>query len=167
MKSAVLKIAETGIFLALALIVALLESLLPPLIPVLPYAKLGLTNIVLFACFITVGVWHGYAALVLKCLLAAVFAGNAGMIIYSLPSALAAYTAAVLLFNTGKFSVAGTSALSGIIFNTVQVCVAAGLAGTAVFVYLPYMTLAGAAAGLATGIICRFIIKYIPLRLMI
>ncbi|MDR3216297.1 MAG: Gx transporter family protein [Clostridiaceae bacterium] len=166
MKAEVSKIAKTGIFLALALIVALLESLIPPLVPVLPYAKLGLTNIVLFACFITVGVWYGYAALVLKCLFAAIFAGNAGMILYSLPSALAAYTVAVLLFNTGKLSLTGASALSGIIFNAVQVGIAAALAGAAVFVYLPYMTLAGAIAGFVTGMICRFIIKHVPLKLI-
>ncbi|MBQ9276367.1 MAG: Gx transporter family protein, partial [Clostridia bacterium] len=52
------RIALSGIFLALALIVGVLENLLPPIVPALPYAKLGLGNVVLLACFLRVGVWQ-------------------------------------------------------------------------------------------------------------
>ena len=70
------KIALSGLFLALALIVSLLESLLPPIVPALPYAKLGLGNVVLLMCFVLVGVREGYCVLLLRCLLAAVFVGK-------------------------------------------------------------------------------------------
>ena len=43
------RIALSGLFLALALIVSLVESLIPPVVPALPYAKLGLGNVVLLA----------------------------------------------------------------------------------------------------------------------
>ena len=58
------KVAIAGLFLALALIVSLIESYLPPIIPVLPYAKIGLGNVVLLACFLCLGVWEGYVVLV-------------------------------------------------------------------------------------------------------
>ena len=45
------RVALSGVMLALALIVSLIENMIPPIVPMLPYAKLGLTNVVLLACF--------------------------------------------------------------------------------------------------------------------
>ena len=91
------RVALCGLFLALALIVSLIESYIPPIIPALPYAKIGLGNVVLLACFLLLGVWEGYIVLVLRCVLSAVFAANTASLIWSLPSALVAYTLMVLL----------------------------------------------------------------------
>lgn len=154
------KIALSGLFLALALIVSLLENMLPPVIPALPYAKLGLGNVVLLMCFLTLGVGEGYVVLVLKCLLAAVFAGNFSMLVWSLPSAVVAYTAMVLLARTRIFSVAGLSTAGGMLHNVTQIAVATGVVGTAVAAYLPYMILAGGLAGLVTGVVCHFVIAF-------
>lgn len=145
--------------LALALIVSLVESYIPPIVPVLPYAKLGLGNVVLLACFLLVGVFEGYAVLVLKCLLSAVFAGNFSMLIWSLPSALVAYTAMVLLSKTKIFSTTGLSIAGGMLHNFTQILVATIVVGTSVFFYLPYMLLAGGIAGLVTGIVCHFAVE--------
>lgn len=153
------RIALAGLFLALALIVSLIESYLPPIIPVLPYAKIGLGNVVLLACFLCLGVWEGYIVLVLRCVLTAVFAGNYVALMWSLPSAFVAYTAMVLLYKTRLFSVVGTSMVGGILHNFVQICVACAVIGKSVFAYLPYMMLAGALAGFATGTICYFVCK--------
>ena len=153
------RIALAGLFLALALIVSLIESYLPPIIPVLPYAKIGLGNVVLLACFLCLGVWEGYIVLVLRCVLTAVFAGNYVALMWSLPSAFVAYTAMVLLYKTRHFSVVGTSMVGGILHNFVQICVACAVIGKSVFAYLPYMMLAGALAGFATGTICYFVCK--------
>lgn len=153
------RVATAGIFLALALIVSLIENMLPPIIPALPYAKIGLGNVVLLACFLTLGVWEGYIVLALRCLLNAVFAGNIASMAWSLPSAIVAYTLMVLLFKTRFFSVCGVSVVGGIAHNLVQILVSMALAGKSVVVYLPYMALAGALAGLVTGIVCYFICK--------
>ena len=155
------KVAIAGLFLALALIVSLIESYLPPIIPVLPYAKIGLGNVVLLACFLCLGVWEGYVVLVLRCILTAVFAGNYIALLWSLPSAFVAYTAMVLLYKTKLFSVCGVSMVGGILHNFVQICVACAVIGKSVFAYLPYMMLAGALAGFATGTICYFVCKTI------
>ncbi len=159
------KLALSGILLAFALIISLLENMLPPIIPALPYAKIGLSNIVLLACFLLVGVWEGYVVLLLKCLLAAVFSGNLSMMIWSLPSALVAYTAMVLLFKTRLFSITGLSMAGGMLHNFTQILVATLVVGKSVFAYLPYMLLAGGLAGLATGIICHFLLKAVNLKL--
>ena len=103
------RVALCGLFLALALIVSLIESYIPPIIPALPYAKIGLGNVVLLACFLLLGVWEGYIVLVLRCVLSAVFAANTASLIWSLPSALVAYTLMVLLSKTRLFSTCGLS----------------------------------------------------------
>ena len=152
------KIALSGLFLALALIVSLLESLLPPIVPALPYAKLGLGNVVLLMCFVLVGVREGYCVLLLRCLLAAVFAGNFSSLMWSVPAALAAYTAMYLLYKTRFFSTVALSAVGGMVHNAGQMAVGVGVAGSAVAAYLPYMLVAGGVAGVATGIVCHFVL---------
>lgn len=152
------KIALSGLFLALALIVSLLESLLPPIVPALPYAKLGLGNVVLLMCFVLVGVREGYCVLLLRCLLAAVFAGNFSSLMWSVPAALAAYTAMYLLYKTRLFSTVALSAVGGMVHNAVQMAVGVGVVGSAVAAYLPYMLVAGGVAGVATGIVCHFVL---------
>lgn len=157
-KNVTKKIALSGLFLALALIVSLLESLLPPIVPALPYAKLGLGNVVLLMCFVLVGVREGYCVLLLRCLLAAVFAGNFSSLMWSVPAALAAYTAMYLLYKTRFFSTVALSAVGGMVHNAVQMAVGVGVAGSAVAAYLPYMLVAGGVAGVATGIVCHFVL---------
>ena len=152
------KIALSGLFLALALIVSLLESLLPPIVPALPYAKLGLGNVVLLMCFVLVGVREGYCVLLLRCLLAAVFAGNFSSLMWSVPAALAAYTAMYLLYKMRFFSTVALSAVGGMVHNAVQMAVGVGVAGSAVAAYPPYMLVAGGVAGVATGIVCHFVL---------
>lgn len=152
------KIALSGLFLALALIVSLLESLLPPIVPALPYAKLGLGNVVLLMCFVLAGVREGYCVLLLRCLLAAVFAGNFSSLMWSVPASLAAYTAMYLLYKTRLFSTVALSAVGGMVHNAVQMAVGVGVAGSAVAAYLPYMLVAGGVAGVATGIVCHFVL---------
>lgn len=48
--------------------------------------------------------------------------------------------------------------------NLVQICVASLIVGKSVFVYLPYMMLAGAIAGIVTGLLCYFIVKSLGTR---
>ncbi len=153
------KLTMSGLFLALALIVSVLEGMLPPIIPMLPYAKIGFGNVILLASFLLIGVWEGYIILILRCVFNAIFAGNFSMLLWSLPAAIVAYTIMVLLTKCKIFSITGVSIAGGMVHNFIQMCVAAILVGANVFAYLPYMLLAGGLAGLVTGIICYFITK--------
>lgn len=153
------RVAVDATFLALALIVSLIESMIPPIVPALPYAKIGIGNVVLLACFLLVGTFDGYVVLVLRCLLNAVFSANMASLAWSLPSALAAYFVMTLLYKTKLFSVCGVSVVGGIVHNLMQICVASLIVGKSVFVYLPYMMLAGSIAGIVTGLVCYFIVK--------
>lgn len=154
------RIALSGLFLAFALIVSLVESLIPPVVPALPYAKLGLGNVVLLACFLLVGAGEGCVVLVLKCLFAALYSGNISMLVWSLPAAAVAYAAMAGLWRTRLFSVTGLSIAGGMLHNVTQILVAMAVVGRAVAAYLPYMVLAGGVAGLATGLICHFVVAF-------
>lgn len=158
-KIAIRKITFSALFLALALIVSVLENMIPPLVPMLPYAKIGLCNIVLLMCFLLVGVWEGYIVLVIKCILAAVFAGNMGMLIWSLPSALISYSVMVGLYYARIFSTTAISVAGGLFHNMVQMFIGAIVVGTSILTFMPYMMLAGGIAGLITGILCHILVE--------
>lgn len=151
------KVAYSGLFLALALIVSLIENALPPIIPALPYAKIGLSNIVLLACFLLIGPIEGYVVLILRCFLSSVFAANMSSMIWSLPAALVSYTIMVILYYTKIFSTCGLSIIGGMIHNLIQIVVASFVVSSSCYFYLPYMLLAGFLAGFVTGIICHFV----------
>lgn len=95
------------------------------------------------------------------------FAANTASLIWSLPSALVAYTLMVLLSKTRLFSTCGLSIAGGMTHNLMQICVASVVVSSGVFVYLPYMMLAGALAGFVTGILCHFIVGALKGRLNI
>lgn len=150
------KIARTALMLAASLIISLIENMLPPLVPVLPYAKLGLSNVVLLACFLTVGFKEGFLVLILRCLLNAVFSGNYSALLWSVPSSLASYILMAFMIRLKIFSVAATSAAGGMTHNLTQILVAAAIIGDSVFLYMPYMLVIGFFAGLFTGVCCHF-----------
>lgn len=70
-------------------------------------------------------------------------------------------------FKTRLFSTCGLSIAGGMTHNLMQICVASVVVSSGVFVYLPYMMLAGALAGLVTGILCYFIVGALKGRLNI
>ncbi len=151
------RVASVGIYLAAALIIAVVENLLPPVIPVLPYVKLGLSNAVVLLCIAALGVKEGFIVAIAKCALAAVFSGNIASLLWSLPSAVAACALMSALCKTKIFSVCAVSAAGGMSHNLVQILVASIVVGKSVFVYLPYMLAAGGIAGFLTGFIAQII----------
>ncbi|NLZ25050.1 MAG: Gx transporter family protein [Clostridiales bacterium] len=155
------KISKTALFLAAALIVSLIENALPPLIPVLPYAKLGLSNAVLLVCLLTVGAVESIIALIVKCLLMSVFSGNFTSLLWSFPAGLCAYAVMLLLLKLKIFSITGISSAGGIIHNAVQIIISVFLVGKSVLLYLPFMMLTGGIAGIVTGLICHYTVLYI------
>lgn len=156
-KISVKKIANLGLMLAVSLIISLIENALPPLVPIMPYAKLGLGNVILLFCFLLIGVWEGYLLLVLRCLFTAVFSGNYAALLWAFPAGLIAYTVMALMISCKKFSVPATSAMGGMLHNFVQILVASVIIGGSVFYYLPYMLVIGALCGLFTGFVCHFV----------
>ncbi|MDD3947185.1 MAG: Gx transporter family protein [Clostridia bacterium] len=160
-------IAYTAITLSAALIIGVIESLLPPVIPALPFLRLGLSNIVLIFALVALGAAPAFTIAFLKSVLVPLLVGNPIMIAYSLPAALLSLGATALLVYTRKFGLPTVSTVASLVHNMVQLCVASLMTGTAlVFGYAPYLIFTGTLTGLAVGFAAYLILRFFPKKLL-
>lgn len=161
------KLALTGILFALALIIGTIENYIPPIIPFLPFVKIGLSNIVLLFSAITLGFIPTIIISVMKSILVPLMVGNPMMIAYSLPSSLIAIIISLLLIYSKRIGIPTIGVIGAIIHNIVQVLIASLIMQDVyVFGFLPYLILTGFVAGLTTGIITYLLIKYMPKEIL-
>lgn len=156
------QLALCAVLTALALGLSTLENLFPVtlLIP-LPGVKLGLANIVTVYTVFALGAGDALLVLICRVFLGAVFSGQMMTLLYSLGGGLLCWLAMVGLkqvLTVGQIWLC--SPLAAICHNLGQLLVAAGVMKTwAVLAYLPYLVIAGAGAGLFTGLCAQFLMQ--------
>lgn len=144
-------------FLAFALLLSYVESLLP-LMPGPPGMKLGLANLAAAVLLYLYGPREAFEVNVLRILLAGFLFGNLYSILYSLAGGLLGF-AGMLLFRRAGGSVTGVSAAGGICHNLGQLLAAMLVTQTtAVIWYLPPLLLAGLVTGCAVGLTARLVL---------
>lgn len=149
------KVAYMGVFLALALICSYVESLIPISFGI-PGVKLGLTNIVVVLMLYCIGAKEALAVSVCRIVLAGFLFGNLFSILYSLAGSLLSFLIMWAVKRTGKLGILPVSVCGGIFHNIGQLAVAALVVENYnVFYYLPVLLLAGAATGLAIGVVAQ------------
>lgn len=154
------RLSMAAMFLCVALIISLFENALPPIMPALPYAKLGIANCVLLVSVAVLGVRWGLLITIMRCFLVAVFSGNFFQLAFSLPAGIISVCIAGILFVIGKNSLTAISVAGAAVHNLVQVCIGCIVVGSAsLFSLLPYMCVFGCIAGIATGLTGYFVIK--------
>lgn len=162
MKRFSLKAAFCGLLSALALIAFTLENLFPPLF--IPGARMGLSNVFILLAAVLLGPWYAFAALAIKTLLGSLIGGNFSAVMYSLPAGAVALTAEILLLNFAKKTSLVAASVFGaainIILQNTAFCLIAG--AKEYFVYLPYLSLIGAGAGLIVGLAVHITVKRLP-----
>ena len=152
------KAAQTAVLLAVALILGFLENLLPPVFPMLPYAKIGLGNAAVLLALIWLGVPYAAVILVLKCVVIGLFSGAPTMILYSLGGGVLSFLIMAVLLKLGANGVPAISAAGGVMHNVGQILVAIAFTGTAgIAVLLVYLALFGLLAGAVIGVIVYFV----------
>lgn len=152
------KVAYMGVFLALALICSYVESLIPISFGI-PGVKLGLTNIVVVLMLYCIGEKEALAVSVCRIVLAGFLFGNLFSILYSLAGGLLSFLIMWAVKRTGKLGILPVSVCGGIFHNIGQLAVAALVVENYnVFYYLPVLLLAGAATGLAIGVVAQELI---------
>lgn len=156
------KLALSALFLAVALIIGVIENLIPPIFPFLPYIKIGFSNIVIITAIIALSYRYALIISILKSVFVPLLVGNPIMIFYSLPAGLASAVLCSVLLATKKVGIPTVAILSAILHNVVQLAVAAIMTNALVFGYLPYFVVIGTLSGLATGTISFFVIKALP-----
>lgn len=159
------RVALAGILTAGALVLSLIESLIPPLVPAAPYARVGLPNVVLIAVLLVLGYRYCLAVVVVKCVFASVFSGNMSALVYSLPAGIAAYTLSAVLFKCPRMSITGVSAISSVAHNLTQIAVASAVVGRSMWLTAPWLIFLGAAAGILTGFASYLLLRSVPPRL--
>lgn len=163
------EIVYLAILTALSLILFLVENLFPPIFPFAPGTKLGLSNIVLLFILIKYDYKDALIVLIVRCLLSALFT-NFFSIYYSLISGFVSLTLMALLYRYifPKIGIVVISISGAVVFNIVQLFLAALLYKTFVFLYyIPWTFLVSLISGSIVGLAVWLIIKYLPNKLLI
>ena len=150
-----------AVLTALALALSTLENLFPVtlLIP-LPGVKLGLANIVTLFALYYLGTGSAFMILIARCLLGALFAGNASALLFSLLGGVFAMAIMALLRRCRKLSVYGVSIAGAAGHNIGQICAAMiTLGNTMVLGYLPFLLLVSLFSGTLTGFVVALLFR--------
>ena len=161
MKLTTKKLALCAVLTALALGLSTLESLFPVsvLVP-LPGIKLGLANIVTVFALYRLGDISALTILIARCLLGAMFAGNASALLFSLMGGVLAMLTMIVLRRGRGLSVYGVSIAGAAAHNIGQICAAmVVLGGTAVLGYLPVLLGVSLITGTLTGFVASLLFR--------
>lgn len=154
------RVTRLALLTAIALTIFMVEAQIPSPVPI-PGVKLGLANIVTVWLMFTFGARDAALVLTARVFLGAVFSGNMSTILYSAGGGLLAWCALWLMRKVlTRDQLWLASPVSGVFHNIGQLGVAAAvMRTTVVFAYLPYLLIAGVAAGAFTGFCAQFLVK--------
>lgn len=157
------KLTTLGLFTAFSLAIFLLESLLPPLLP-LPGIKLGLANIVTLILLRRSSLRDTFLVVLARILLSSFFYSQAISLLYSLLGGLLSLLIMYLLNRLLKAHFLYLTSIFGGISHNLGQITAACLSTSSLFPlsYLPFLLLSGLLTGLFTGLCAHFALKYIP-----
>ncbi len=156
-------VALLGACTAVALVLAYLEAILPPLFPAVPGIKMGLPNIILVFLLYRRGPAFASVVSFLRILLVTLLFGNAMMLLYSLAGGALSMLLMWLLSRSKGFSPVGVSVAGGVAHNIGQVLMAMLLLNTPQLgYYLAVLTVTGTAAGILVGLAGGLLIKKMP-----
>lgn len=151
------KIAVCGLLGALALVLALLEGMLPPLPGLPPGAKPGLSNIATMFAAGSLGLPYALAVALVKGMFAFLTRGvTAGLM--SLSGGLLSTLAMWLIWKKTRFSLLLTGVCGALAHNAAQLSVALALTGRAALFYIPAMPPLSVVCGLCTGLVLRLLL---------
>lgn len=149
------KTAELGFFLAVALILSYVESLIPITFGI-PGIKLGLPNLIVVLLLFGQRYDAKEALLVngMRIVLSGFLFSNLYAILYALAGAVFSFIAMLIGKRLRCFSVIGVSVLGGVFHNIGQAIVAMFVVETfAVSYYIPFLIVAGTITGALLGLI--------------
>lgn len=161
------QIALLGLCASIALVLAYIEALLPPIVAAVPGIKLGLPNIILIFLLYRCGVKQAAVVSLVRILLLLWIFGNAMSFYYSLAGATLSLAAMALLKRADFLSTVGVSVAGAVLHNVGQILVAMLLLNTAELgYYLIVLAVTGTVAGVFIGLCGALLIRRIPQRLL-
>lgn len=148
----------------LSLILFVIEMQVPPPLP-LPSVKIGLANVVTVYAAYRFRPGEVLMILLARIFLAAIFAGQAAALFYSLAGGLCCLAGMLLLKRVLPLRRLWlTSIVGAVLHNAGQIAAAILILGTSsVAAYFPILTLTGAIAGAFTGLIAQHLLLRWPM----
>ena len=157
------KLAYLGLCTAVALILAYVEVLLPPLFTAVPGIKLGLPNIAIIFVLYRYGVRYAAAVSFVRIAVVAMLFGNPMTFVYSLAGAFLSLFVMALLRRMDFLSMIGVSVAGGVFHNVGQILMAMLLLGTAELgYYLIVLAITGTVSGIFVGLCGALAVRRIP-----
>ena len=149
------KMTVLSLYTAVALILFVVESVIPMPVP-LPFVKLGLANIITLIVLVCYSPKDAFLVLMLRIFLASVFYGQIVYLVYSMAGG---FLADVVINRLLKGKYIYITAVFGALFhNAGQMLAAFFFLGKGVLPYFPYMVLCGIITGLFTGILANILV---------
>ena len=148
----------TGMIFALALILSIVESVLPPL--PLPGVKFGLSNIAVMYALFFLSKGQAYSIAVLKSLFVVITRGLLAGIL-SLTGGILSLTIMLLLMVLFRDRISYmVTSISGAIAHNIGQFIAVSFiyTGMHLWAYLPALLISGVGAGIITAVLLRFVI---------
>lgn len=167
MESPTKRITILGLYTTMALTIFMIEAALPTLAPI-PGMKLGLANIITLLVMVRFGYKDAMLVLLVRIILASIFAGQIVSLIYSLCGGILCLVAMTLTNKllSNKY-IYITSIIGALFHNTGQILAAFFILRlSGILVYIPYLIICGIFTGLFTGVICHFLNRHLPSTLI-
>ena len=159
------KIAFLGVSTAVALVLAYVESLLPPLLTMVPGIKLGLPNIAIIFILYRFGLKEAAAVSFVRIVAVSLLFGNPMTLLYSLAGGTLSLLIMALLRRLDFLSTVGVSVAGGVFHNVGQILMAMLLLGTAELgYYLIVLAVTGTISGIFVGLCGGFAVRRVRFR---
>jgi heptaprenyl diphosphate synthase len=166
MRSPGRQVAFLGLCSSVALVLAYVEILLPPLFVAVPGIKLGLPNIVIIFILYHLGIRRAAAVSFVRIAVVALLFGNPMTLAHSIAGALLSLGVMFLLKKLNFLSIIGVSVAGGVFHNVGQILMAMLLLGTAELgYYLIVLAVTGTISGILIGLCGGILVKRISLRI--
>lgn len=154
------EITLSAVFIAIALIVYIIENQFIPPVPI-PYVKIGIANVI---TLITLVLWdrkHSFIILMSRIIISAFLCGSGVSLLYSASGGMACFFAMSIFFRLfGRRFVTIASEIGAAFHCAGQLAAAAVvLRSISVFAYFPIMLAVGAVSSLIVGVCAKYICK--------
>lgn len=160
MNEKVKKTALLGMITSVALVLAYLEAILPPISTAVPGIKMGLPNLAIIFALYRFGFREAATVSVLRLFIVALLFGNVMTLSYSTAGAVLSLALMGILKRTDKFSFIGVSVVGAVMHNLGQVLVAIFLFETVQLgYYMLVLSVTGSIAGVLIGIGAGVLLK--------
>jgi len=151
-------VAQTGVLIALALVLSYVESLFPAFTSV-PGVRIGLANIAVVFALYRLGFANAMGISLTRVVISSLLFGSVLSMVYSAAGAIISLIVMALLKKTGLFSPVAVSVAGGVSHNLGQIGVACLILQTSALVYyVPALIICGVVAGVVIGFIAAVVL---------